>query len=138
MLEKETSHRLTFKKSERLKSRKIIQALFLSNQQIKLYPFKLVWISEPNNSELVLKMGVSAPKRRFKLAVTRNLIKRKMRECIRLNKPLLTDNITNKKMNLSFMLVYIGKEVVPFSEFETKIKKILVRLNRKYNTFDNS
>lgn len=131
---KENTPRLTFNKSERLKSRKTIQSLFSNNQHIKIYPFKLVWLSEPNNDKLTLKMGVSATKRLFKLAVTRNLIKRRMRECIRLNKLILTDELSDENINLSFMLVYIGNKIVSYDEFNTKINKILIRLSKKCNS----
>ena len=134
MSTKETSQRLTFKKNERLKSRKTIQSLFSNNQHIKIYPFKVVWLSEPNNNNLILKMGVSATKRMFKLAVTRNFIKRRMRECLRLNKMALTEELSDKNINLSFMLLYIGNKIVPYDEFNTKINKILIRLSEKCNT----
>ncbi len=67
-------------------------------------------------------MGVSATKRLFKLAVTRNFIKRRMRECLRLNKPVLTE------------VLYIGNKIVPYTEFNTKINQILIRLSEKCNT----
>ena len=134
MSTEETSKRLTFKKSERLKSRKTIQSLFSHGQQIKIYPFKIVWVAEPNSTNLELKMGVSATKRMFKLAVTRNFIKRRMRECLRLNKPVLTEELSDKNINLSFMLLYIGNKIVPYTEFNTKINQILIRLSEKCNT----
>lgn len=134
MSAKETSQRLIFKKTERLKSRKTIQSLFSQNQQIKIYPFKIVWETEPNNTCLILKMGVSATKRMFRLAVTRNFIKRRMRECLRLNKIVLTEKLSDKNINLSFMLVYIGNKIVPYDEFNTKINQILIRLSEKCNT----
>jgi len=130
MLIKHTLPKLTFKKNEKLKSKKVIQSIFLQNQTIKIYPFKLVWIIEPNNSSEI-KMGTSTAKRLFKLAVTRNLIKRRMRECLRLNKTILTNALNNKNIKLSFMLLYIGKEVVPYNEFNIKIKQILIRLTNK-------
>ncbi|MDA3892347.1 MAG: ribonuclease P protein component [Salinivirgaceae bacterium] len=131
MLSKETNQRLTFKKVERLKSRKTIESLFIQNKYLKIYPFKLVWLVEPNNENDSLKMGVSVAKRIFKSAVKRNLIKRKMRESLRLNKPFLSQSISQKNITLSFMLIYIGKEVVSFNEFDTKIKQLMLRLGDK-------
>jgi ribonuclease P protein component len=128
MLIKRTQPELTLKKQDRLKSRKTIQNIFLSNQAVKIYPFKLVWISNSNN-KFELKMGVSAPKRVFKLAVTRNFIKRRMRECLRLNKSILIDNLSNKDISLSFMLLYTGNKIVSFDEFNAKIKQLLVKLS---------
>jgi ribonuclease P protein component len=129
MLLKETPQRLTFKKRERLKSRKTIETLFVQNKSIKLYPFKLVWLVEPNDAVLCLKMGVSVSKRQFKTAVKRNLIKRKMRECLRINKSLIHANLGDKKITLSFMIIFMGSEVVPYSDFDNKIKQLLIRLS---------
>jgi len=124
----DNSQRLTFKKGERLKSRKTIQTLFDQNSSIKSYPFKLVWINEPNIEKFTLKMGVSVSKKIFKTAVKRNRIKRKMRECLRLNKSIIQNKIVYKKMNLSFMILYIGSDIVTYNEFDSKIKQLLIRL----------
>lgn len=128
MLLKNTLHRLTFKKRERLKSRKTIESLFVQNKSIKLFPFKLVWLIEANDVELCIKMGVSVSKRQFKTAVKRNLIKRKMRECLRINKSLIQADLLDKKITLSFMIIFMGSEVVPYSDFDIKIKQLLIRL----------
>ncbi len=125
---KEIQQRLTFKKDERLKSRKSIETLFVQNKNIKSYPFKLVWHSEQNTDKFVLKIGVSVSKRLFKSAVKRNLLKRKMRECIRINKPLIQKKLEDSNITLSFMILYLGKDLVPFNEFESKIKQLLIRL----------
>jgi len=134
MLQREdTTQKLTFKKGERLKSRKIIQSLFIQNQHIKIYPFKLVWLTEAENKPFSLKIGVSVSKRLFKSAVKRNLIKRKMRECVRLNKPLLKDKLNDKNIRLSFMLIYLSSDLMSYEEFDTKIKQLFIRLGEKVN-----
>jgi ribonuclease P protein component len=119
--------KLTFKKHERLKSRKIIQTLFVKNKNIKIYPFKLVWVTEHNN-KLTLKIGVSVSKKLFKSAVVRNKIKRKMREAIRLNKHLLLQNLSDNNITLSFMIVYMENKDIAFGEYNLKIKQLFIRL----------
>jgi len=131
MLPNATPKRLTFKKGERLKSRKTIQTLFEQNISIKNYPFKLVWLSEPNSEIFTLKMGVSVSKRLFKSAVKRNQIKRKMRECLRLNKSIIQEKLGDEKIILSFMILYLSSELVPYEDFDAKIKQLLIRLNDK-------
>ncbi len=131
-----TTQRLTFNKSERLKSRKVIQSIFVQNRHLKIYPFKLVWLTEPDEQNFSLKMGVTATKRLHKLAVTRNFIKRRMRECLRLNKMLVYNKLSNKNIKLSFMLMYIGNEIVTYQEFDKKIKQLLIRLTEKINKTD--
>jgi ribonuclease P protein component len=133
MSTQETIQRLTFNKRERLKSRKTIESLFTHNQSLKIYPFKLVWLAEPQSGTESLKMGVSVTKRIFKSAVTRNRIKRRMRECIRLNKHLLVNKIGENDIRLSFMLIYLAPKIVSYSEFDTKIKQLFIRLGDKVN-----
>lgn len=137
MMSPDNQHnRFTFKKKERLKSRSAIQALFDKNQNFKSYPFKLVWMITPSNDASRIKAGVSVSKRNHRLAVTRNFIKRRMRECYRINKLELTQSLVGKNAELSFMLIYLSDEIVPYTEFEQKIKQLLFRLSEKVKTND--
>lgn len=133
MLPLDNTRRFTLKKAERLKSRKIIQSLFVQNKHLRIYPFKLVWTIHPSTDNYNLKIGVSVSKRNFKSAVKRNRIKRVMRECLRLNKFILLDKLSDKNKTLSFMLVYTGSEEISYQEFNSKIKHILIRLGDKLN-----
>ncbi|MGD9991829.1 MAG: ribonuclease P protein component [Salinivirgaceae bacterium] len=137
MMSPDSQHkRLTFKKKERLKSRSTIQALFDTNQNLRNYPFKLVWMVVPSSDASLVKAGVSVSKRNHRSAVTRNFIKRRMRECYRTNKSELYQSLEGKNVELSFMLIYLSSEIVPFTEFEQKIKQLLFRLSEKVKTND--
>lgn len=121
----------SIKKKERLKSRDTILTLFTLNQQIKLYPFKLVWLSDAETQAPELKIGVSVAKRQHKTAVARNRIKRLMREALRKNKSLVCSKIHERNLKVAFMLIYIGNNVIPHYEMEHKIKHVLIRLADK-------
>ncbi len=123
--------KLTLSKKERLKSRSTIQSLFTQNNNIRLYPFKLVWMIYPNQENSTLEFGVSVSKRNFKTAVMRNKIKRRVRETYRLNQKLLYNKIDNKNIKLPFMIVYIGRDLVSFEEIQKKMKQILIQLANK-------
>lgn len=133
MLPQKNHKRNTFKKAEHLKSRKIIQSLFIQNKHLRIFPFKLVWIIHPSTDNYNLKIGVSVSKRNFKSAVKRNLIKRKMRESLRINKHILSEKIQDKNNTLSLMLIYTGSDIISHNEFNSKIKHILIRLGDKIN-----
>ena len=81
----------TFPKSEKLKSKIEIDTVFQSGIVVKSFPFRLLFIpksgTEPDNYPQVL---ISVPKRKHKHAVTRNHIKRRIREAYRLNKPFFS------------------------------------------------
>src|SRR5271170_3084196 len=94
----------TFKKEERLCNKKLIDGLFHSGSSFLCYPFKVSWlvVEEPRIYPAQIVFSVS--KKRFKRAVDRNLIKRRMREAYRLNKQDCLYNVLNsadKKIALS-------------------------------------
>ena len=80
----------TFKRAERLKSRKVIEQLFKQGQSFAQYPLRIVWVemAEPR-SEFPAQFALSVSRKKFKRAVDRNRIRRLVREAYRLNKHVL-------------------------------------------------
>ena len=81
-----------FPKSERLCSRKAIEALFAGgNRAFSAFPLRVVYrvipVPSPSLSPQVL---ISVSKRHFKHAVDRNRAKRQIREAWRLNRDILS------------------------------------------------
>ncbi len=111
---------LRFPKSENLKSTKTIEQLFVEGKQLTVFPLKLFYI-EQNNYERS-RIGFAVPKKNFNKAVTRNRIKRQLREVYRLHKQLLTVN-NGKKFAL--LLLYIGKDKPQYSDLEDSTKSLL-------------
>ena len=77
--------KLTYKKEERLKSKKLIQKLFAQGASVSVYPFQLVFLKHPHFSKTTLQVGVSVSKKKVSKAVQRNRIKRVLRELFRQN-----------------------------------------------------
>lgn len=125
------SERKTFRRNERLKSRLQIDSLFLQNRTLRIYPFKLVWLTIESQQPFLIKAGFTVPKKMFKRAVHRNLIKRRMRECFRLNKNLFYNQFSDRLLEIHIMLVYIGSEPMGFKESETILKQLFARLIQK-------
>lgn len=115
---------MTFKKSERLSHQKGIQELFSKGSSFYLYPFKVIFL-EVNNAP-VHQVLITVPKRNFKKAVQRNLIKRRIREAYRRNKALLH---ISRKLQIAY--IYTAKEVVDFNFIERKLIEILERFNEQ-------
>lgn len=106
----------TYPKSERLKSKYIIDALFSKGKSVSKYPLRLVYMPLEACDEPI-KMGVSVSKKHFKKAVDRNYFKRVLRETYRLNKHLLLDN-TEKPY--AYMFMYQSKDRLSYEEINTK------------------
>jgi ribonuclease P protein component len=119
----------TFKKEERLCNKKLIDTLFNNGSSFLCYPFKASWMLADNSQQFPVQILFSVSKKRFKRAVDRNLIKRRMREAYRLNKQQYLYDLLNsidKKIVLS--LGYIGKEIAASDFTEKKMLKLLSQL----------
>ncbi|MBE7442786.1 MAG: ribonuclease P protein component [Flavobacteriales bacterium] len=122
-----------FPKIEKLKSTKDLDELFGSGKSIHENPIKAIYKKKTEKSNVALSVGVSAPKKLIKLAVSRNLIKRRMREAYRLNNYQLKQTLINTETQLNIMFVYNSKQILSFNEIENKIKVILNRLNELFS-----
>ena len=79
--------------------------------------------AEPTDSaQAPVRIMVSVPKKFFKRAVKRNLLKRRIREAYRLNKIVLKDS----KMDILFS--YSSKEIADFETIQNEVKTILSRI----------
>ena len=122
----------SFKRSERLKSRKIIGQLFSDGQSFGKYPIRLVWLEvESSLSESTIQVTFSVPKRKFKKAVERNRLKRQMREAYRLNKHQLYEAFQETEKQYAWMLIYVGKEKFPYKSIEKSIQILMHRFIKK-------
>lgn len=133
-----------FHRGERLKSRKEIGRLFgRSGKSVNSYPLRLVYAeAEEQRSNFPFQAAFVVPKRRFKKAVDRNLIKRRVREAYRLQKQILArpqvlaqkpvegqSGAVIREQQYALMFIYTGKEAMPYKYIERKMKKILQQLS---------
>ena len=105
-----------YPKNEKLKSQKTIDLLFSKGKSVSKYPLRLVYV-ETNDEIEKLKFGVSVSKKHFKNAVDRNYYKRVLRECYRLNKNIIHENMTK---SYAIMFFYQTKDRLNYNEIEEK------------------
>jgi ribonuclease P protein component len=117
-----------FSKLEKLKSKKSIDLLFKKGKSIRINPIRVVYLPKQEPSNIPANVGVAVPKKNIRLAVNRNLIKRRIREAYRLNNNEFKKHLLNNQIGLDLMFVYNSQHILPYSEIEDKIKVILTRL----------
>lgn len=119
----------TFKKEERLCSKKSLDLLFKSGSSFLLYPFRVSYLFIDETHQYPVQVVINVSKKRFKRAVDRNLIKRRTREAYRLQKEsLLYALLTNHNDLLLLSLQFIGKEKYDYAFFEKKMALALKKL----------
>ena len=121
----------TFRKEEKLCSQKIIGEIFLTGTSFLCYPLKVVWKYEQLLTSYPAQVVFSVPKRLFKRAHDRNLLKRQLREVYRHQKQDLYQALELNDRKIAFMIVYIAKEKLDFSQIESAMAKVITKLNKK-------
>jgi ribonuclease P protein component len=125
------NHPHSFSKAEHLCGEKRIGRLFSQGEAFIAYPLRVVFLIEPKNDLAPASVMVSVPKKRFKRAVKRNLLKRRMREAYRLNKQALSELLLEKELQIHVAFNYVSDDVLEFAQIEKKMKVALQRLMEK-------
>jgi len=118
---------LTFNKTERLRSKKIIERLFNQGDTFINYPFKIVWLKTSLKGPFPAQVLISVSKKGFKRAVDRNKIKRRIREAYRKNKHILYGHLGKTSNSCALAIIFIGKEIYKYNDIERKIIDSLTR-----------
>ncbi len=123
----------TFKKEERLCSKRSIDDLFHNGSSFVVYPFRVVFLSKPADPEQKFPAQVitSVPKKRFKRAVDRNHIKRLTREGYRLEKGKLYSFLQDHSLNLLLAIQYVSNEKLPMDTLQGKLGQLIGKLEHE-------
>ena len=105
-------------KSERLSGKKTVEGLMTRGERCGAGCLRCRYM--PNGLD-INRILVSVPKRSFKRAVKRNLMKRRIRESYRHQKDLL-------KAGFDLMFVYGPRDILPFSVVDADMTALLGRI----------
>ncbi len=119
--------RYSFGKDEKLCSKLMIDELFSSGKSFKEYPLRVIHLPV-ETSNITTKVLISVPKKRFKKAVSRNRIKRLIREVYRLNKSELHEFWKEERKYFAIAFVYIGNEIPIYQELNATMEQVLNKL----------
>lgn len=125
----------SFGKAYKLCSLKQIDELFKEGKRLREFPFQFV-VQETTKENIPFQVVVSVSKRNFKRAHDRNLVKRRMREILRMNKAILENKLkeTNKQLNIA--VIYAHREILEFQQMERKLIKGLHKLTQQIEQND--
>ncbi len=116
--------RFTFTKEERLCGRTNIERLIEKGRYGEI-PGVLRFRHLSDTDSGLNRIMISVPKRNFKRAVRRNLLKRRIRESYRLQKhDLLT-------LGNDIHIIYTSKEILPYSDIFAAIGKLIAKINAR-------
>lgn len=117
----------SFKKQERLTGKKNFEKLLAKGQRVHLSPFTVYW-TYLSDQEPPVRIAISIPKKKFKQATVRNLLRRRVRESYRINKHSLNGLLEERNIQLYILIVYVSNEILEFKIINQKIIEVLNRL----------
>ncbi len=125
----------TFKKEERLCSKKLIDRLFNGGKSHSLaaFPLRVVYMEQDREDEKPqVQVLISVPKRCFKLAVKRNRVKRQIREAYRQQKHMLLDTLKKKPNSMVILaFIWLDDHLHDTDEVYKRVGSLLDRIKEK-------
>ena len=118
-----------FGKTEKLNSEKIIAGLFQSGVFVSKYPLRanLLFTSLPVEG-VPVQVVFTASKRKFKRAVDRNFVKRRLREVYRKNKLPLYQSLEQQGRTMALAIMYVGSELPTTAQLEKAYGILLTKI----------
>lgn len=123
----------SFGKNERMRGKKNISRLFADGKYFFLGSTQITAIKIESHRPNI-EIGISVPKKNIPKAVDRNLIKRRLKESIRIQKHLLTEEMKNSNYTLQVFFIWQSKKI-PSSEFcSMEINSVLNKISSKIDS----
>ena len=104
-----------------IKNKTEIDQLFRQGDRIKSEIIKTVWLEDKDANKKGISLFVSVPKRLIAKASNRNLIKRRIKEALRLNLGEIKKFAKDNDCNLQIGVVYASDDIADFKMIEAKI-----------------
>ena len=121
----------TFRKSDRLCGVRAVGELFARGKTIIVPPLKVTYLLTPEDVMAShARVLFSVPKKLFRRASDRNLIRRRMREAWRLNILPLKESMAGSGRRIDLALIWNDREIKPYEVTEKCIREIIERLTR--------
>ena len=122
-------------KYERICKENDIKMLFDRGVGLSVYPYRVVFLFHDDESHpATVRVLVSVSKKRFHHAVSRNRVKRLVREAWRRNKAPLYEICEKDNISLDVALVYTATVIHSYEEMLKKTQKAVQEILKKYES----
>jgi ribonuclease P protein component len=120
----------SFRKSERLCSVKTISELFAEGRTLNIASMRILCRIKPAIAGIApVRVLITVPRRYFKKAVDRNLMRRRIREAWRKNKEPLVALMKENARTADIALIWTDTMIKPYDYAEKCIKEAIARVS---------
>ena len=122
----------TFPLKEHLKSKSIIEQLYANGTSVTAFPLRAVFLEQESEKQKpAAAILISVAKKRFRHAVDRNLVKRRIREAYRTSKHPFVEALENKGKKMAVAILYIDTKHNSTAFIKRKMEKLLDGITSK-------
>jgi ribonuclease P protein component len=91
----------------------------------------VIWDISPVEIAFPAQVAISVPKKKFRSAVERNLVKRRIREAYRKNKHLLYSDLTSLGCKIVIIIIFRGEVIPDYESVEKNIAEMNSLLGKR-------
>ncbi len=118
--------RNTFPLKEHLKSKRVIEQVYANGASVTSFPLRAIFVEQPQEEqEPTAAILINVAKKRFRHAVDRNLVKRRIREAYRTSKHPLIEALQSNNKKMAIAIIYIDNKHNSTSFIKKKMAKLL-------------
>ncbi len=117
-------------KYEKLCSRTAINNIFQGGKSAICYPLRAAF-TICDEETTPAQFLITIPKKKIRKAVNRVLLRRRVREAYRLNRPLLFNPLHEYGKSLKIAFVYLSDEIVDYNTINTKMQALMAKVLTK-------
>ena len=120
---------------EHLKSKRVIEQVYANGASVTSFPLRAVFIEQPQEvQEPTAAILINVAKKRFRHAVDRNLVKRRIREAYRTSKHSFVEALENNGKKMAVAIIYIDNKHNSTAFIRKKMARLLESILTKGGT----
>lgn len=120
---------------EHLKSKRVIEQVYANGASVTSFPLRAVFIEQPQEvQEPTAAILINVAKKRFRHAIDRNLVKRRIREAYRTSKHSFVEALENNGKKMAVAIIYIDNKHNSTAFIRKKMTRLLESILTKGGT----